>query len=239
MSVWWRSAIEQTYSDAQKIAAPITWHKAREHIENEMSLHGVVKKNNKNSERCYLIGTLDSPGQSLGITQLSQKKRELHGNDMLHPGDRVIVSRKSVCARLYFKHARNRVTPRQWQGMTEAERVTYITETMTFDDMVYVGDAVASLKAQTSHIIIEDPNTLCKACGRMGHSRRFCPSMLRCAGTDSNNTGAGKPFVPLWRRRPPHGIPSHFLAPATPDQYDQAYLTHAGQLVVDTRNFGL
>lgn len=213
--VWWRSAIEQTYSDAQKIGAPVTWHRAREHIENEMSLHRAVKKNNKNSERSYLIGTLD-PNKTVRADKL------LHANTLLQPGDHVIVSRKSVCAQLYFKHARNRMTHRQWQDMTEDERLTYITEVMTFDDMVYVGDALASLNARQD--VPENLAIRCKACGRMGHSSRHCPSVH------------DKTFVPLWRRRPPHGIPSHFLAAATPEQYDHAYLTLRGELVIDTRN---
>jgi len=224
MFVWWRSAIEQRYSDTRRMPAPIPWHRARERIENEMSLHGAVKKNNKNSERCYLIGVLDRGGTA-------KKNTELHSNVILQPGDHIIVSRKSVCARLYFKHARNRVTPKQWQDMTEDERVTHVAETMTFDDMVYVGDAVASMLAQTRQTVPEDPDVRCKACGRMGHSSRHCPSML----AQRDRSGHDRPFVPLWRRRPPHGIPSHFLAAATPDEYDHAYLTHAGELVIDKR----
>lgn len=220
MYVYWRSAIEQTYSDARRIPAPVSWHWARDHIEHEMSLHAAVKKNNKNSERSYLIGVLDTAGSP---------KQELHGSAILRPGDRVIVSRKSVCARLYFKHTRNRVSPKQWHDMTEAERVTHITETMTFDDMVYVGDAVASQRMVKT--VIEEPDIRCKACGRLGHSSRYCPSMQRNDGTADKGH-----FVPLWRRRPPHGIPSHFLVAATPEQYDQAYLTHGGELVIDTRS---
>jgi hypothetical protein len=221
MFVWWRSAIEQSYSDARRIPAPVSWHWAREHIENEMSLHGAVKKNNKNSERSYLIGVLDS----------AKSAHELHSNVILRPGDHVVVSRKSVCARLYFKHTRNRVSPRQWHAMTEAERVTYVTETMSFDDMVYVGDAMASLRMVKA--VTEDASVRCKACGRMGHSSRYCPSMLRNDSADKHGKGH---FVPLWKRRPPHGIPSHYLVPATPEQYDQAYLTHGGELVIDTRS---
>lgn len=167
-------------------------------------------RQNKHCDRSYIEGRLVAPDGPV----------PLGSNDVVQPDARVLVYVKPVDAKLYAKHTPRIYTHREWWKLTEEQRLQHVLG-LTFDQMVYVGDAVAMYAAQGAQPAPEeDADLQCRLCGRRGHSPRWCPSK-------------DKPgFVPLAKRRMPHGIPARALREAREEEYDDAFLDANGRLLV-------
>lgn len=204
----WKLKSEEYFTLAKRLPAPVTWGQARLQLEYKLKLH--VKSTKANQQRFYILGFLHGSDEPLGA------------NDTIQPGAQVIVKRMPLDPKTYAKHTQNRVSPEEWEAMEEEARLDHICCTTTVWDYIYPGDAAAAAAAVAVRATPEeDAGVQCSACGRMGHTGRWCPSVR-------DNPG----FVPLGRRRLPHGIPSCQLRPARECELDQAWLTQDGRLVV-------
>lgn len=176
-----------------------------------MNIHS-RRQTKANLQHHYLAGFLaNDDGQMV----------ELQSNDVVQVGSRISVKRVPVDAK-YYKQYCQRVSPthEQWWKMTEDERLTAVLN-MTFNDMVYVGDAAKADLALQDHEPEFDDTLHCSACGRIGHGHWYCPKKRE------------KGFVPLSKRQLPHGIPGSKLRAVTSEaDLDSAYKTADGRLVV-------
>lgn len=186
--------------------APVLWWRARQCIELALNLH--TMRQNKNCDRSYIVG------RRVGGDD------DLDGNAWMQPGDRVVVRVKPVDKKLYARHTPRIFTDREWRELGEEQRLDHILG-LTFDQHVYVGDAVAmASNIRRADPPPHDPDVRCQLCGRVGHTPRWC-------------TAKDKPgFVQLKWRRMPHGIPRHRLRDATEDEYDDAFLDATGRMLV-------
>lgn len=201
----------------KELTASQPWWRLRDDIENAMGVH-VRRATKANPQGTYLVGfRVDPINSTLGD--------QLTSNDVLQPGDCLTVKRQPVDADTLHQFNRAKCQSgtvsgkRDWSTMTEDERLDAVLNTGI---QTYLGDVVAAQqRAREAAPPPEDTDATCRACGRHGHSERWC----------SHKQARG--FVPLWRRRAPSGIPRHRLRPATESEYDHAFLTSDGQLVVD------
>lgn len=202
------------------------WWRVRDDIEGAMGVRAsresrshVRRATKANPQGTYLVGYRVHPDDSTVGDQLTS-------NDVLRAGECVAVKRQPVDADTLREHSRSQQAARappansaEWARMTEDERLDAV---LNMGPQVYLGDVVAAReRARTAPAPAEDAGATCRACGRRGHSERWCPHKLV------------RGFVPLWRRRAPSGIPKHRLRKAREEEYDHAFLTLDGQLVVD------
>lgn len=208
MALLWKKASERDWDKKKSVDAPILWCNARRVIEMALNLH--VMKSNKNCDRSYIEGWLVH----------NEEKVLLRGNECITPGSRVIVYVKPVDNKLYARHTPKLYTEKEWWKLTEEERLDYVTD-LTFSQMVYVGDALSMLTTQREKEAPEEDSSIrCQLCGRYGHTPRWCKSRHKSG------------FVPLNRRKQPHGIPRKHLREARDDEYDEAFLDSSGRMLV-------
>ena len=222
---YWKNKVESSvgtkFLDSAHHAqpAPTTWCQLRTRIENVMCVHK-RRATKSNPQGTYLVGYRANPADSSVGAQLTS-------NDVLQPGDCIVVKRQPVDADTLREHtsAMQRKTPdatqspSKWVDMTEDERLDAVLNTGV---PMYLGDFMTARdRAKSVEQPAEDLHAICRACGRKGHSERWCKHKVL------------RGFVPLWRRRAPSGIPKHRLRLALEEEYDTAFLTLDGQLVVD------
>jgi len=209
MTCVWRPASEQQWSKKRALPAPAPWWFIRREIEHAMGMYK-QRQVKANLQHHYLKGRLE------GCTG------DLASNDVVAPGDHILVRRVPVSAELYKRHCR-RVPPssKQWWRLSEEERLRDVLS-MTFNDMVYVGDADAAQAMQQNAPTPDfDESVTCPCCGHVGHERWHCKRKFEPG------------FVPLAKRQLPHGIPRNKLRVAVTDaDMDVAYQTVDGTLVV-------
>lgn len=206
----WKPVSEATWLGHRTLPAPASWWWLRREIEEAMNIHS-RRQTKANLQHHYLAGFLVDDGEMV----------ELQSNDVVPVGSRISVKRVPVDTK-YYKQYCQRMPPthEQWWKMNEDERLSAVLN-MTFNDMVYVGDAAkADLALQDQEPEFDD-TLQCSACGRIGHGHWHCPKKRE------------KGFVPLSKRQLPHGIPASKLRTvASEADLDSAYKTADGRLVV-------
>jgi len=201
--LYWKRAVEEKWSDKNTVHAPTVWHFARRAIEHQMKVHETRQNKNHDRCRCYIEGWLDN--------------RLLMGNDELSPNMKIVVKVHPVDSQIFNKYTPKKMYKiNEWWKLTEDERLNHILN-ITFNETIYVGDAVKMLEVEAPE---EPDGSYCSACCRNGHTARWCPSKTKNG------------FVPINRRRMPHGIPKERLRLATEDEYDNAFLDSNGKLMV-------
>lgn len=210
MTCQWKPVSETAWLGNRALAAPSSWWWLRREIEEAMNIHN-KRQNKANLQHHYIAGYLVDDDAMV----------ELQSNDVVPAGAHINIKRVPVDTKFYKQYCQ-RLSPThdQWWKKTEEERLQYVLS-MTFSDMVYVGDAAKADQALQDHEPEFDDTLVCGACGRIGHGHWHCFKKRE------------KGFVPLSKRPLPHGIPgSKLRAAATEADLDVAYKTADGRLVV-------
>lgn len=222
-----------------------TWEDVRYRLELKYGMQENLSKRDKIVQLAYIEGMFQdtmlpikddhkfcTPSNKEHRIILSRRPLPVDMKPYIPPKYRQVqgIQYDPYCPALDRVDTMNIVNTAQWQTMNEEEKIANFmqqsvtdfnkelqkTRTNKFDRHI------TSLRTMTAEELKPWATYECHCCGQVGdHYRRNCPKLLN------------KAFVPLDRRRLPHGIPRNQIRDAlTEEERNRAYKTADGRLVV-------